>query len=168
MRDFFAFKRRVLHMRSSSQSVKYFTMQHTMVNTWVLQSFSVRLPDGQVIYPFGQEVMGSLVYTSSWDFSVQLMKKDRPLFTSGDQMKGTPDEIEAAFKGVIAYYGRYSVDEKEGIITHEVEGSLFPNWMGRSMIRYAKFDHDTLSLSTPPTRFGGAEAVATLVWKIKR
>jgi hypothetical protein len=69
---------------------------------------------------------------------------------------------------VVAYYGHYTFNEAQGTVTHYVEGSLFPNWTGQSMIRNTRFEDDTLELSTPPTRFGGADAIATLVWKIKQ
>jgi hypothetical protein len=42
-------------------------------------------------------------------------------------MKGSPAEMEAGFKGFIAYFGTYRVDSERGIVTHMVAGSMFPN-----------------------------------------
>ncbi len=37
-------------------------------------------------------------------------------------MQGTPEEIEASFKGCISYYGSYELDIEGGFVVHKVEG----------------------------------------------
>jgi hypothetical protein len=101
-----------------------------MVGAWKLTSFKTQKTNGDVIYPFGKNARGSIIYTDSGRFSAQVMRPDRPKFTSGDQMKGTSEEIKANYEGYVSYYGSYEFDNENGFIIHHVEGSLFPNWEG--------------------------------------
>lgn len=125
------------------------------VGIWNLVSFEAQPSDGEKMYPFGRDADGTLIYEMNGYFSAQVMRKDRPNFKSWDMLNGTVDEISSASKGYIAYYGTYVVDEAEGIMTHHVRGSLFPNFIGDDQTRYFKFSDNQLTLSTPPIAFGG-------------
>ncbi len=82
-----------------------------IVGAWELASFEIRRENGEVIYPFGENAKGSIIYTNTSRFSAQVMRADRPPFASEDQMAGTPEEVDANFKGVISYYGTYTIDQ---------------------------------------------------------
>ena len=136
-----------------------------LIGTWKLISFEIRKSDGGIAYPFGENAQGSISYTECRRVSVQVMCPDRPQFTSGDQMKGTSEEIEANYKGFISYYGFYELDSENGFVVHHVEGSLFPNWEGHVQTRFFELSDNRLRLSTPPILWGGGEVVATLLWE---
>ena len=138
------------------------------IGTWSLQSFTANLPDGKIGYPFGEDAMGRIVYDTQGRMMVQLLRRNRPVFASGDLAAGTPEEIAAAFGGSLAYYGRYRVDEKEGTVTHILEACTFPNWVGTSQVRLFTFQNDILTLKTPPIQLssvGKAPTPMVLVWK---
>ena len=134
-----------------------------IVGVWKLISFKTQRENGEVIYPFGKNAQGSLIYTKSGHFSVQLMRPDRPQFVSRDQMRGTAEEIKANYEGVISYYGHYEFDRKKGFVIHHVEGSLFPNWEGQRLKRFFELSGNRLKLITPPTLWGGGEVVGVLL-----
>ena len=136
-----------------------------IVGAWKLISFEIRKEDGEVIYPYGQNAYGSIIYTESGRFSAQVMRPGRPQFAAGDQMKGTPEEIKANYEGVVSYFGPYEFDAENGFVLHHVEGSLFPNWEGQAQKRFFQLSGDRLMLSTPPTVWGGGEVVGVLVWE---
>lgn len=136
-----------------------------IVGAWKLVSFEVQKPDGEVTYPFGQDAQGSIIYTESGRFSAQLFRPYRPEFAAGDQMKGTDREIKANYEGFISYFGPYEFDAAGGFVIHHVEGSLFPNWQGQPQKRFLDLDGNRLTLSTPPTVWGGGKVVAVLVWE---
>jgi hypothetical protein len=137
-----------------------------IIGAWKLVSFEIRTDKGTVVYPFGEDAQGSIIYTASGHFAVQLRRNNRPQCASGDQLKGTVAEIEANYKGYLAYYGSYDFDRNGGFAVHRVEGSLFPNWEGQAMKRYCAFSGNRLTLTTPPTLWGGhGEIVGTLVWE---
>jgi len=135
------------------------------IGTWKLVSSEFRLSNGQVTYPMGRDAIGIIMYDTNWHVSVQIMRPDRPAFASGDQLKGTPMEIKSAFEGFVAYYGIYEVNEEKGIVTHHLEGSLFPNWVGTDQRRFFKFSGNRLTLSTPPILFGGQQVTVVLIWE---
>jgi len=135
------------------------------VGTWKLVSSEFRRSDGEVTYPMGRNASGMLMYDASGHMSVQIIRPDRPAFASGDQLKGTLEEIKSAFEGCVAYFGTYEVNEKKGTVTHHVEGSSFPNWVGTDQRRFFEFYGNRLTLSTPPAPFGGEHVTALLVWE---
>ena len=93
-----------------------------------------------------QERAGLLMYDAAGRMSVQIMPRDRPKFASDTRLQGTDDEIRTAFAGYIAYFGFYEVNEVEGVVIHHLEGSIFPNEVGRDNIRYYEFSGDQLTL----------------------
>lgn len=135
------------------------------VGTWKLVSSEFKFSDGQVINPLGNDAIGILMYDASQHMSVQITRRDRPIFASDDQLKGTPSEMKSAFKGFTAYFGSYHVNEKEAIVTHHVEGSLFPNWIGKDQVRFFEFSDNRLRLSTPQIPMGGRQITGQLVWQ---
>jgi hypothetical protein len=136
-----------------------------VIGAWKLVSFETRKENGEVVFPFGKNAQGSLIYTKSGRMSVHLMRSDRPRFASGDQMKGTTEEIKANYEGLISYYGSYEFDREKGLVIHNIQGSLFPNWEGQRQERYFELSGDRLKLSTPPTLWGGGKAVAVMLWE---
>jgi hypothetical protein len=138
---------------------------NSFVGAWRLVTFEFRKKDGNVIYPFGAEAQGSIIYTESGRYSAQLMRKDRPRFALPDQMKGTPEEIESNYKGSISYFGTYQVKETEGFIIHHVESSIFPNMEDTDQKRLFEFTGNQLQLKTPTIKLDGDKAVGVLLWE---
>jgi len=136
-----------------------------IIGTWKLISFETQRENGEVTYPFGKNAQGSLIYTESGRFSAQLMRPDRPQLASGDQMRGTAEEIKANYEGFVSYYGHYEFDGKKGFVIHHVKGSLFPNWEGQSQKRFYELSGNRLKLITPPTLWSGGEVVGVLIWE---
>ena len=138
---------------------------NTIVGEWRLVTFEFRKEDNSIIYPFGKEARGSFIYTGSGRFSVQLMRIDRPKFAIPDQMRGTPEETEASYKGSISYFGTYQVDVDHGVINHFVEGSIFPNMEGTQQKRFYELSEDQLILKTPSFKVGGERATGVIAWE---
>jgi hypothetical protein len=137
----------------------------SIVGAWRLVTFEFRKEDGGVIHPFGAEMRGSFIYTETGRFSVQLMRIDRPRFAISDQLRGTPEEIEAGYKGSISYFGTYEVDIENKAINHYVEGSIFPNMEGTQQIRFFDLKENQLILRTPPFNAGGERVTGILQWE---
>ena len=95
--------------------------------------------------------------------SVSFMKEGRSLFASGDIRGGTVDEKIEAFNGYVSYCGRYSVEGD--VVIHDIEVSLFPNWVGERQERFFEFDGNQLTLSTPLQLVGGLSLSSHLVWE---
>jgi len=133
--------------------------------TWKLVSSEFTLPDGQVVYPYGGDAVGILIYSDSGYMSVQIMCQERLSFASGDRLTGAAEEIKSAFEGYAAYFGTYQVNQEEGTVIHQVEGSLFPNWAGINQKRFFELSDDQLMLRTPEVLLGGQQMTGILHWK---
>lgn len=83
------------------------------------------------------------------------MRAGRPKFASGDLAGATAEEIKAAFEGFDASCGTYELNLEEGILTHQVESSQFPNWEGSKQVRFFQLLDWRLIVDTPPIQVGG-------------
>ncbi len=136
------------------------------VGTWRLISSEFRrTSDGEVTFPLGKDATGLIMYDAFGNMSVHIMKLDRPKFATNDRSSGTLEQTKAAYGGYIAYYGTIEVDEKEHKVIHHAEGSLFPNEVGRPLIRYYEFKDDLLILNTPVLSMAGEKVIGVLTWK---
>ena len=133
--------------------------------TWRLLECYGKWSDGRISHPYGQKPSGLLMYDGHGSFSGQIVASERPAFQSDNLLKGTAEEIKSAFEGYIAYYGTYEVDEKNGQMTHHVEGSLFPNWIGDVQTRNFQFEGERLRLNTLPIKGAKADLTVTLLWE---
>ena len=141
-------------------------IESRFTGTWRLLACEGRWSDGRVTRPYGDEPCGMLVYDGKGSFSGQVMARERPSFTSGNLLRGSDDEVRAAFEGYVAYYGGYSVDETEGLMIHQVEGSFFPNWIGERQVRKFDFlENGRLELSTLPIKGSRADLTVVLQWE---
>jgi hypothetical protein len=139
------------------------TIPNPLVGTWKLVSFELRAEDGSTTYPWGKDVLGQVIYSAEGYMSGSLMQVDRPAFGSSDVMGGTAAEFDAAMKSYIGYAGAYSLND--GQVIHHASVSLFPNWTGTDIERFYAVEGNLLTLSTPPSVFGGQRVSAALVWE---
>ena len=136
------------------------------IGHWRLISSTFRDADGTVIYPLGQDAQGRIMYDGHGQMSAQLMRPERERLSSRDATEVRLAKVKTAFDGYTAYYGSYAIDVDAQSVTHHVEGSLLPNWIGRHLVRYFEFSHNNkrLALTTPPM---GKKVgiVGTLLWE---
>jgi hypothetical protein len=118
-----------------------------IVGTWQLMSRTVARTDGsKVIDPvLGEKPTGRLVYDASGAMMIQMMRIDRKGAISTPA--NSADQKNArVILGYDSYFGRYTVNEKAGTVTHHVEGSLFPEDLGSDWVRPFTLKGDTLTL----------------------
>ena len=94
-------------------------------------------------------------------FMITVVRSDLPNFASNNRMRGTPDENNSVVQGSIAYYGTYTIDEATRVITVNVEGSTFPNFIGGTQTRILSFEGDEVTYLNPTPSRGGAPAKVT-------
>lgn len=108
----------------------------------LIEKYSIKT-DGKKIHPWGKDVKGMLIYTDT-HVSAQLGVRVRKNLATLNFRDVKANEAQDAFISYIAYFGTYTV--KDGYVIHDVEQSLFPNWIGHKVKRYYKFDEDYLYL----------------------
>lgn len=134
-----------------------------IIGTWKLVSWIYTNERQETIDFFGPDPVGILMYEKSGYMNAQLMRRDRANFSSTSGLEATAQEYASAFNGYAAYFGKF--EEKEpGTLTHIVEGSLFPNWVGHDEIRYGKLEGNTLVLSAPGI-INGEKIMFYVTWK---
>lgn len=132
-----------------------------LAGTWRLVTYDRKLPNGDVYYPLGKDAKGRLTYDAHGRMTAQLMQPNRPAFSRPQSRDGSEEQIVKAYRGYLAYYGTYSVHEKEGYILHKVEASLNPNWVGGDQKRFFRFEGDRLVLEADAQALGRSR----LVWE---
>jgi len=146
---------------------EYAVVVRQLAGVWSLVSSEFRTSSGNVIYPLGEDALGQAIFTESGYMSGQLMRQGRPAFASGDQASGTPEEVQTALQGYVAYYGKCDVDVEQQTLTTHVEGSMYPNWVGSQQVRFYELSDTQLILKTPPIAFGDEEFTGVLTWERK-
>jgi hypothetical protein len=137
------------------------------VGTWSLVSIQYIEKDGRRVEPFGPDAKGMLYFDAGGRFATQVMAANRPPFASNNRMIGTEEENKAVSRGVVAYFGTYTVDEANHIVTLHIEQSSFPNWNGTDQKRMFRFAADELRYTATSSTANPAES-AELVWKRAR
>ena len=134
--------------------------------TWKLISWKIDQGNGQQVdSPYGANPIGWIMYHPDGHVCVSVMRTDRPKFAANSALGGTSEEIKAAFEGYAGYCGSYEVNVGEKSVTHRLDLSWFPNWIGTAQKRFFEINDNRVTLSTPPiTGFGGTQ-VHRLVWE---
>jgi Lipocalin-like domain len=139
--------------------------EHPLVGGWRLRAWVSIGDDGSAALPMGATPDGLLAYTADRTMVGIMSPGDRPRFATDDVTGGTPEEQARAFATFIAYGGSWDADEDT--VTHLVETSLFPNWIGTTQRRRWELDETGryLTLTSPPLVLGGTTRVQRLRWE---
>ena len=104
--------------------------QELLVGAWTFVSADSVRSDGTKFAVFGSNPKGTLIFTGDGHFALVQMRADIPRLASNSRDQGTPEEYKAIVQGSIAYFGTYSLNEAEKVITVELEASTFANLVG--------------------------------------
>ena len=146
---------------ASASSAQVQTVRDRLIGSWEMVSFENIAADG-TRRP-GAYDRGQIFYDASGRMSAQLMHSSN----KADQSPPTDEARATAYRRYLGYYGPFVVDEAKGTVTHIVEGSSNPSWVGSRQVRYYELTPDgqqlTLSVRNAEGRVTGA-----LVWKRSR
>lgn len=141
--------------------------------TWRLLEYSFHHEDGTVEHPWGDQVVGYLLYSSQGFMSANLSPVRRNWRFRRARLKAEvpatdhPGLVRLARRGVprdyIAYSGPFELNN--GTIIHHVEVSLFPHWVGLPQVRHFAFSGNQLTLRTPIISSGRDRVIAQLRWE---
>jgi hypothetical protein len=128
------------------------------IGTWTLISLTSGEGANQTL-PYGPNPRGTMMVDANGRFSIMVMRSDLSKFASNNRMSGTPDENKAVVQGSIEYFGTYSIDEATHVLTVNIEGSTFPNFIGGTQTRILSFDGDEVTYFNPTPSMGGSAKV---------
>jgi Lipocalin-like domain len=128
-------------------------LKERLIGTWRLIAADSRNGAQDSWGPdYGPDPKGYFVYDSTGHFALQFCASDsKPIFASGNDFTPTPDEAKAVYLNYVAYFGTFKVDEKLRVLTHHVEGSLIPSYIGTDQLRPFHLDGDRLEIGDGST-----------------
>lgn len=134
-----------------------------LFGAWQLVEYSVNAPGStQIKFPFGHDAQGLIVYSDT-HMSVQIMRRDHQLQDNGPSKENL---AAPALTGFMAYAGAYTLDFYNSLVTHHVEHSSNPNWIGTYQSRHFTFKGNLLTLQTAePLLIDGEYVNAALTWR---
>jgi transcriptional regulator len=101
----------------------------SIVGTWALTAANKLLPDGTRVHDhFGDNPHGIALFPADGHYTVEIYRADHTKFSSGDRLKGTPDEYKEALDGMSVHFGRYTVDSSKHTITFIIDRASFSDW----------------------------------------
>ena len=133
-----------------------------LIGTWRLADWARVDADGKRT-PALPGVTGLINYTADGFMFATLMGPNRAPFAGGDPMGGTAEETHRAMSTGLSYCGRWRMEGDR--LFHNVELSMFPNWVGAEMTRTTRFDGDRAIVTTLPITDSGKTFVFELVLK---
>ena len=140
-----------------------------LLGSWELVDYRRRQGD-KIIWPFGKDATGFIQYGHDGRVSATLSRRVRPPLTvvPDAYWRGDAAQWAEAAMSYVAYTGTYRLDRDR--VEHHVEASLYPNWVGTVLTRWAAFemrDGERLLrlLAAPFTGPDGDEVVSELWWR---
>jgi hypothetical protein len=132
------------------------------VGTWRLVSIERRAADGAPVPGVnpvgGVDPTGTVMYDADGHVSLQIMPRGRPR-TLDILQPLTPDQAKAALFGYIAYFGTYTLDERQRVMHIHFDGSLNPAMAGTDGERYYEFNGNRMTFRA------GTTATTRLTWE---
>ena len=146
-----------------------------LIGSWRLVSRESRRENGQIEIDQGLSTLplGVLIYDQAGHVAAQLSRRDRTVSifreecSAAAETKGTPDNSQIVL-GYDAYFGTYTLNEKEGIVTHHLEAALWPGDIGKDIDRHFTISGDRLTIIFKTTTREGVKVTRTLTWKRMR
>lgn len=136
-----------------------------LIGVWRLVTFKISWKDSQKsIYPYGEDAVGYLIYTTDDHVSVHIMHKRRVRCVSNDYKNLSQQEKMEMAENSGAYFGRFEISDHS--IIHYPEISVFPNFIGTPQVRDCTLNGKTLTLECDyPGIEYGLGARSYLIWE---
>jgi hypothetical protein len=128
------------------------SLKEQIVGAW--RTVSIYTEQGGVTrHLHGEKPVGLTVFDRSGYVISFLATPDLPKFAANNRLKGTDAEYRAVVQGIIAGFGRYTVDGETVSIAWEA--SSFPNRAGTTEKRTYKIVGDEMTAVNPTASSGG-------------
>ncbi len=146
-------------------------VREQLVGSWSLVSRVSTLTSGEVLPDRGLAATpkGLLIYDRTGHVAAQLSRQGRTVEMIAEEcneaakVRGTNNTQTVL--GYDAYFGTFTVNEKEGFVVHHVESALFPGDVGKDIKRNFVISGDKLTIKFNTTTADGTPVTRTVVWE---
>jgi hypothetical protein len=129
-----------------------------LIGAWSLVAWFETKPNGERVYPLGEDAIGQIMYSADGHVAAQLMSRQPERFLSDDWRQASETESARAWKQYFGYFGRFTIDLEANAVIHHVEGSWFPNLLNTKQQRRFQFEGSRLLLNAD-TEWGQVQIV---------
>jgi len=111
------------------------SLKDQLVGTWTLASWERVLPNGNKVQSYGTNPKGIVVFEANGRFFLMFARPDLPKIASNNPATATAEEAKAVMAGSIAYFGTYTVDDANKVISLRMDASTFANQLSTDQKR---------------------------------
>jgi Lipocalin-like domain len=122
------------------------SLREQMIGAWQLISFECKGEDDIVDYPFGKDAQGLIMYSADGYVSLNVMRAGRSAYI--EKALYERSDIKYSDLPYLAYSGRYYVNEAWPSVVHDLEVSLYPDWLGLQELKLINLQYGFLQLSS--------------------
>ena len=108
--------------------------------------------------PHGDSPRGRIYYDLAGRMGAMLDAPGRKVLPQSP----SAEDYREMLRGMVAYYGTYSVDESTKRVIHHIEAGSNPAWIGTDFVRWFEFNGNRLTLRTVETL---TPTTNVLVWE---
>ena len=131
-------------------------LQQKLVGTWTLESGSEEYPDGKRIVSWAT---GNLIITSTGHASLFLVGRDQP---------NTSPSVRTPVGPFVAYYGTYTVNETEMVLTWKVDRAASPLFNGGVRTQKISFNGDVMTWTGSEVKTPEGPMTPVNKWKLAK
>ena len=128
---------------------------NVLVGTWRVAEFTDIDEQGKWRYWFGEHPLGYWVLDTTGRVHIQIMKvpplKPIPESNWDAGTLPSPEHALAAYAAYDAYFGTYTLDTRNHVVTIHVEGSLQPDYTNTEQPRPFRLEGDRLVIGDDKT-----------------
>jgi len=139
---------------NSSEPENAITNKSKLVGTWRLIEYSdFDTVTKKWTHPYGDHPKGYFTYTNSGIVNLN-GSAEKPLVIPADSEYTKPLTLGAILDNAWGYFGTYTIDSLNSILTHHVKGGSVINYIGTDQHRQFILKGDTLLLGDPTFEIG--------------
>ena len=131
-----------------------------LIGFWRIDSVERKTTEGESL-PADQYADGYIIYTPSGHMAVHLMRPDRPRYAGASP---TPEEVDAALRSYVSYFGPFTVHSDSDYVVHHRIGHSDPSQMGTDAQRFYEFTGNQLILQPPVATVEGQQVQSFIRW----
>jgi hypothetical protein len=131
-------------------------MTNPLIGVWRLITVEDHQADGSILYPYGEQALGYLIYHPEGYMSATVKSAERPRIA----VYSRPFALSAEDASLVlktmgsAYSGTWEYLEDKSTVIHHVHAALIPNMIGQDEVRPFELKGNRLYVYTlrPPTK----------------